>query len=448
MNENKNEGKVKILQMLAEGKITVEQSLELLAQFKDEEEKSRRPHVMYMDPRQVNPNKRRKKNSDCDCDDDDDCDCKWDEDCEYDDEDGWEWDEDNNFGNNMANLGQHIKSSIENSIGVDLAGISSGISQTFKEIGKDLEDVDIDINLDLTGLFGTYKHKSTITYISDPIAQNISQLKLVGKNAKVEIRGYDGDRLRITCKYNPKRKDARILVNENNGSYEVLYDYNAMRSLAIYAEVPRHILVESIHGESKNAHVDLLDVKCGQAHLLTKNSSVRIENTECNEIVARTRNASIKAERLRAGHIDFETNNDKIALERAVANSARLTTSNSKVVTEHCNIRQLFIKTSNAGIKMEHLFGNDTAQDGWDGEHIIEAHTTNGNATIYIPRHVAAMVQASTSNGRVDSDLPGMVMDEISKNYLSGKHKDYDDADKKVRINVSTTNSTIKFRGA
>ena len=200
MNENKNEGKVKILEMLAEGKITVEQSLELLAQFTDEEKSNRSRD--YIDPRQINPNKRR-----------DDSDEDWDGD----------WDEgSSDFANDMANLGRRIKESIEDAIGTDLSSIGSDISNSFREIGRDLEDVDI--NLDVAGLFGYYKHKSTITYISDPIPQSINQLKLLGKNAKVEIKGYNGDRLRITCKFNPKRADAQVLINEDNGSYEVLYD--------------------------------------------------------------------------------------------------------------------------------------------------------------------------------------------------------------------------------
>jgi len=418
MTENKNEGKIKILEMLQEGKITVEQSLELMAQFEQDE----RQKAGYMDPRQINPNKYR-QSRDSDQDDDNAGD----------------------FAGDLANLGQRIKAGIEDAIGADFASIGNDISESFRDIGRELEDVDI--NLDLSGVFGYYKHKSTITYISDPIPQAINQLKLLGKNAKVEIKGYNGDRLRITCRFNPKRSDAQIIVNENNGSYEVLYDYNAMRSLAIYAEVPR-VLIENIHGESKNGHVDLLDIKCRHAHLLTKNSSIRIENAQCDEIVARTRNAAIKAERLVAGHIDFETNNSKIDVEDTVAQTARLTTSNSKVATENCDIKQLFIKTSNAGIKMENIFNNRRSQGDWDTERIVEAYTTNGGVTIYVPRNVAATLQASTSNGRVDCELPNMLMSEISRNYISGKNADYDAAEKKAKINVSTTNSTIKIREA
>lgn len=420
-----NEGKVKILEMLQEGKITVEQSIELMKQFDEDE----RRKYTYTDPRQINPNKR----SDYDHSDE-----NWD----------WDVDNDSDFNENLSNLGQRIKSSIEDALGTDLSDIGNNLGETFREIGRDLEDVGTDINIEFGGIFGGYKHKSSFTYMSDPISQNIAQLKLLAKNSKCEIKGYNGNRIKITCKFNPKRRDAQVVVNENNGSYEVLYDYNAMRSLAIYAEVPRSILVEHIHGESKNSSVELQGVKCRYAQLLTKNSSIRIDDVECEEISARTRNSSIKAERLTAGSIELETSNSKIDVENTTANYARLTTSNSKVHTEHCDIKNLAIKTSNAGIKMENIFKDGVTSDSWDTERIIEAHTNNGGVSIYIPRDVAAMVQASTSNGRVDCEIPNMLMNEVSKNYLSGKNASYDQAAKRAKINISTTNSTIKIREA
>ena len=427
MNENKNEGKVKILEMLAEGKITVEQSLELLAQFNEDEKKSK--HAEYTDPRQINPNKHphifigKPYNY---------------EDEDFDSED---------FGAEMSNLGRRIKESVEDAIGVDFTSIGRDLKSSFEDLADNLDDIDVDIHVDLAGVFGYYKHKSTITYISDPIPQSINQLKLLGKNSSVQIVGYDGDRLRITCKYIAKRPDAQVVVNEDSGSYEVLYDYNAMRSMQIYAEVPR-VFIENIHGESKNSSVTLSGIRCRHAHLLTKNSSIRVEHVDCEEITARTRNSAIKAEELAANSIDFETSNSKISLEDTMAHTARLTTTNSKVATENCDIKQLFIKTSNAGIKMENIFAAAAKQGDWDSERVIEAHTTNGGVSIYIPRDVAAMVNASTSHGRVDCNLPNMLLTETSKNYFSGKNANYDSGAKKVKVNISTTNSTVKIREA
>ena len=424
MSENKNEGKLKILEMLAEGKITVEQSMELLAQFPDEKKND------YIDPRQINPNKRKRGGE-----------YEYEYEYEYDEDD----EEESDFAEDLSSLGRRIKEGIEDAIGTDFATIGAGI----KESLEDLDDVDINIDLTggLGGIFSYHKYKSSMTYISNPIPQAISSLKLLGKNSSVEIKGYDGNQLRITCKFNAKNRDAQVFVNEDNGNFEVLYDYNAMRSMKIYAEVPR-VLVDNIHAETKNSSIDLHGVKARNANLLTKNSSIRVGDVECDEIVARTRNSAIKAERLNATNIDFETSNSKISLEDTAAQSARLTTTNSKVVTEHCDIKQLFIKTTNAGIKMENIFRGTAGQGDWDAERIVEAHTTNGNVAIYVPRDVAAMVQASTSHGRVDCELQNMMMDAMSKHYVNGKSMNYDAAARRVKINVSTTNSAIKIREA
>jgi len=416
-----NEGKIKILEMLQEGKITVEESIKLMEQVPDETPK--------MDPRQINPNKR-KSNDDFDWEDAD-----W----------GGESSEGGDDWGGLPSFANRIKTGIEDMIGTDFASIGNDIKQAF----DDLDDMEPGVHIvGLGQIFGGNKHKSSVSFVSDPIPQAINNLKLLGKNSTVDIKAYDGDCLRITCKYTPKRPDAQVFFSSENDNYEVLYDYNAMRSMAIYAEVPRKAFIENLHGESKNSSVDLAGIRCKNAHLLTKNSSIRIENVTADEIVARTRNSSIKCENLTSNNIEFETSNSKIDVQDSTAQTARLTTSNAKVTTEYCDIKQLFIKTSNAGIKMEHLFKNGAAQDSWDGERIVEAYTSNGGVSIYLPRDVAAMVQASTSNGRIDSELPNMLMNETSKNYMSGKSADYDQAAKRAKINVSTSNSSIKFRRA
>jgi len=401
MNENKNEGKVKILEMLSEGKIGVDEAMELLKQFPDEKEKKVRIFSAgeEIDPRQINPNKQ---------------------------EDNLEDRVIEMDFSGLSNLGQSIKKTVARAM-------------------ESLEDLDINIDFDFD--LGGSRHRSTMTYISDPIQGSIDTLKLIGKNSSVKVDGYSGNELRITCTYSSKRPDVQVLVNEENGVYELLYDYNAVRSMQIYCEVP-HAYIENLHAESKNSSVELNNVKGRFFNLITKNSSIKIDNVECDEITARTKNSGISAEKLAAGHIDFETTNSKIDLEGVTAETVRITTTNGKVVTEYVDAKQLFVKTTNSGIKMENIFRSPAQGGNWETERIIEAHTTNGGVTIYVPREIAAMVQASTSNGRVDCECQNMLMGEISKNYINGRSQNYESSPMKAKINISTTNSAIKIKEA
>ncbi|MCL2397737.1 MAG: DUF4097 domain-containing protein [Defluviitaleaceae bacterium] len=402
MTENKNEGKIKVLEMLSEGKITTAEALELLKQFPEEEERQGYDRI---DPRQINPNKVHHT---------------------YETE------------REPEGLGHKINEGIKDVLGVDFADIGNSIRENLEDLG------DLDINLDLADIFVGHGYQSSITYVSDPIGQNIAALRLLGKNAKVEVVGCDGNQLRITCKFKAKRPDAQVFVNEDKGSYEVLYDYNAMRSMQIYCEVPR-VLVEEIHAETKNDKVEMWRINARHIDLLTKNAAIKIGDIQAKEIIAKTGNDNIYAERIKAREIALQTSNAKIAIERITADIARLTTTNSKVVTEGSDIKHLFVKTTNAGIKLENIF-KALGPDAWGGERTIDAYTTNGGVTMYIPRDVAATVQASTSNGRIDCDLHHMLAGEMSKNYINGRSQSYDTSAKKVKVGIRTTNATIKIK--
>jgi len=414
MSEQKNEGKMKILQMLSEGTIAVEDAMKLLEQFKDEEPTRRdsrpprpprperprrpdRPHVYFGHVHGNGPDPRVRPNVD-----------------------------------ERENVGEAI--SFAESIGEKISGALSK-----------LDNLDIDFDFDFSDVFGTkHRYANTVTYISDPIAQNIAALKLMGKNAKVEIEGYDGKELRITCAYKSKRPDVQVFVNEEHGGFEVQYDYNAMYSMEIKCEVPR-AFVEEIHAESKNSAIKLQDVNGRTFNLLTKNGGIKLEKVRADEITAKTRNSAIQAEEVAADTISLETSNSKIDAEYITANVAHFVTSNSKVETEDLDIKQLYIKTSNSGIKMENIFQN-LAETG--GERTVEAHTSNGGVSIYIPRNVAAMLQASTTHSRVDCHLQDLLVGDVSKNYINGRTHDYDNAMAKAKINISTTNGAIKIREA
>jgi len=419
MNEQKNEGKMKILQMLSEGTIGVEDAMKLLEQFKEEGHESarregrpprpprpprperprrpERPHVYFGHVHGNGPDPRRRPEVD-------------------------------------VQDGSHKAMSFAESIGEKISGALSK-----------LDNLDIDIDFDFSDVFGTkHRYSNTVTYISDPIAQNIASLRLMGKNATVKIEGYDGKELRITCAYKSKRPDAQVTICEEHGGFEVQYDYNAMYSMEISCEVPQ-AFVEEIHAESKNSGIKLHGINGRTYNILTKNGGIKLEKVRADEITAKTRNSSIQAEEVTADTISLETSNSKINAEYITANVAHFVTSNSKVETEDLDIKQLYIKTSNSAIKMENIFQN-FAETG--GERTVEAHTSNGGVSIYIPRNVAATLQASTTNSRVDCHLQDLLVGDVSKNYINGRTHDYDNAMAKAKINISTTNGTIKIREA
>ena len=392
-----SEARIKILEMLQEGKITVDEAMAMLAQI-PEDGKSQERHS--------DSHERKGHRS-------------------Y------------NF-DGLSNIGSDIRSAIDDAL--DTLGDEFGVHIGIGGAGK--------------------RHYAN--FVSQSITtDSIPSLRLLGKNAPVTICGHDGNEILINTKYSTKSRDATINLQEDGGNFELLYDYNTIRSLYIECFVPRHILVERIHGESKNSPIELYEVQAGSVELLTKNSKISIRDVRASEIIARTKNSNIYADGVTTSNLDLETGNSKIDIENVTAKTARLKTSNGKIETENINIQQLYLKTSNASIKLEDAFnfepevyteaefGNQTRPEDrvqTTVERVVEATTSNGKVEVHIPNDIAVKLQASTSNGRIDSDLTNLIAHEIGKNYLHATSQNYDTTTKKVRIAIYTSNANVKIK--
>jgi len=408
-----NEGKVKILEMLQEGKITVQESLELLKQFEEEQ-----PSPPYMD--------------------------------DYDDE-AMNFEERldgifDNIGNivssNLDKAGRNIDKALNN---------AEGFSE-FSIGGKNVKIV----------AFGPgTKPGIGKSFASRPITGDIAFIKLMSKNSPVQIKGYAGDTVQINVKYNPKRKDAQVVIQEEGGGFEVLYDYNAMRWLGIECLVP-NALVNQIHGESKNSSIVFSDVRAGNAVLITKNSNIKIRDINCHSLLAKTGNSNLYARNVVAHELDLQTSNSKIETENVKAHIARLTTSNAKIELEDIDANEIYVKTSNASVKLDNAYWetNEAAEPvatvgsqyppGHEkapkSERIVDIKTSNASIGVGVPADAAVKLQASTSNGGVQCKLQNLIANEVSKNYFNGKTYDYESRQKQVKLNLSSSNGAIKIK--
>ncbi|MCL2169753.1 MAG: DUF4097 domain-containing protein, partial [Defluviitaleaceae bacterium] len=341
-----------------------------------------------------------------------------------------------------------------------LAGLGQFISETVGNALESLEDIDVDVDVS----FGGRGNKRTMNYVSNMVTTDIPSIKLMGKNAPVEIKGYDGDCVKMYIRYNPKRGDANIVVSEEGGGFELLYDYNSVRWLAIECHVP-NVFIGNIHGENKNSKVQLESVTADRVTLISSNSAIKMKNITCPNIVGRTKNSAIYAKNIATTDIDLQTSNSKIDVEHIKAKTARLTTSNSNVKTEDVDIEQLYIKTSNGGVKVENVFPEGfevrgtvvtpTTNNGHPlyashtsavAERSVDVHTSNGNISVNVPRDVAMKLQASTSNAKIDFNRHNMIVEEMSKNYYNGKSSDYDGSYKKAKLKLNTSNATVKVK--
>ena len=384
------DGKLKILQMLDEGKITVEQSIELLKQFPEEAHDER---------------------------------------YEHDDQ------------------GEDVDSIVENALNAvhsSLSGLGS-IGEQIRDGINEAVNNSMSTNYAFKGSRGkgisihferSNRKKETASFT----VTEVSCLNLLAKNAPVVIKGYSGDVVSIEVSYAPKKRDASIGHRTDDGLFELVYDYNAIRWLGISCLVPREML-KQIHAETKNSSIVLENVNAQSIVAMTTNSSIQLENITCSTVYAKTSNSTISADNVLATTVDLLTSNAPIKTAGLKADAARLHTSNGQVKNVNIDVIDLSIKTRNASIKTE-LFALNSQNSQ---EHVVDAQTSNGKIVIEVPNGIAVDLQASTSNGSIKHDLSNFVADEFSKNYLKGKTSDYSNFPCRARLALNTSNASIKI---
>ena len=234
---------------------------------------------------------------------------------------------------------------------------------------------------------------------SRSVSQGINRLVLVGKNAKVKVRGYDGDTIRVECEYNARREDAEVYFHEESGVFKLIYDEDIIRSMKITCEVPR-VLIK-----------DLL--------VASKNDKILVEG-------------------LTSSKIHVETKNAKITAENICADTAIFRTKNARIDTQNSNITHMYLSTTNTGLKFAFA-------GGWEGERTLEAVTTNGGIAIALPSDVGLNIEAETSNSKISCNRDDMNYSKFSKRYMLGESQNYNFGGKRMRVKLSTGNSSIKI---
>lgn len=109
------------------------------------------------------------------------------------------------------------------------------------------------------------------------------------------------------------------------------------------------------------------------------------------------------------GDVQGHTSGGDVKVD-SVIGSVKVTTSGGEVVLLRINGR-IFGETSGGNIEAR-LVGENKG---------VHLETSGGNVSVYLPKDVAANVQASTSGGSVKCDLPVMVLGKISEDELHGK---------------------------
>lgn len=246
---------------------------------------------------------------------------------------------------------------------------------------------------------------STVNYTEKTyIAENeITELTVRDSNTGIEIKTYNGDRVKLVYaenereKYDITQSDDGLTV-EKNVSVSIYdffnFDFDFMsHALRIYipegTEVKLNAVTSnaSIQSESiefsdielktSNGKIELTDVNCGgSAVLTTSNSTIKLENiTVKDRLDCSTGNGGITLSDIKAGSVEADSSNAPITLGTVSAESLNAETSNGRIEINGLNItREIRLKTSNSGISGK--------LKGGIGDYSITSSTSNGSNSL------------------------------------------------------------------
>ncbi len=154
--------------------------------------------------------------------------------------------------------------------------------------------------------------------------------------------------------------------------------------------------------------------------------------------------------------------NGRITVEDLVLTRAQLNTSNGRIVCSGVTARDVEARTSNGRIILDRVIGNVVARTSNGSIRVgtvrvekdadYDLATSNGSVRIRpeIRDDIGYSVEASTSLGRIKTDLPGLAFDEDNRRRHGRKSikahtEGFDEKPIKVRIRATTTNGSVRI---
>jgi len=278
---------------------------------------------------------------------------------------------------------------------------------------------------------------------AENVPDEISSINLKGKNAKLEVIATEDNNISLEAFFKPKHNmDPHIFFEKSNGNYSLLYDRNAVHSMGIRLRVPNN-KIKDLYVETKNSDIYLRGLNINTGDVLTKNSSIQVDNMNGSYLSLETKNAPIYVNNTNFSELEVKTSNAKAILDTLNCGNLTVQTTNGSVKIDSSDIRYILAKATNAGIRLENMANGSSGQYQ---KYSVDLFTINSNISVNYPGCSAPLkLNASTTSGRINCKREDLEYKTLDKNYIDAISKDYDDAHQTLDIKAQTTNGNISI---
>ena len=270
---------------------------------------------------------------------------------------------------------------------------------------------------------------------------NFKSLKLIGKNSHIKVSTHLKRTIEINGWYKQSRhNDPMICFDENNGNYQLSYNYHGVKYLGCEVMIPETFL-SLLAIENSNAAVSLNNINSSEIFVKTKNAQIELSKCQSDVLTGITKNSHINLIKYRGARVELVTTNARIFVKDATAKEAEFRTTNADILVQNSHFMKQSLETKNAQITLD-LMSQAFFEEG---HYEIDGRTTNANIEVLLPEgeEVPFRINGSTKRGNVVTQEANLVVNARDRGYLVAESKAFNSSNKKMIFNFQTTNGDI-----
>lgn len=448
--------KMMILNMLEEGKISIDEASKLIEVLDEAEAKELDENGFFSKLKEEAISKNDTRNKDK---------SKKDQ--------NWE----RNFEERMENLGKKIESKFDKDFAKKFEAKGEQFGEKMGRLGENIAESTASLTdklLDMVenvvdkgnfvNIFGNHetiaeKHEKNISNIDNP------ELVFQGVNGKILLKTWEEDKVHVNAICQVRKKDLDL----NNPIYSIYEDGNKVifkpsftRHLGTKLEIkiPKKEY-EKIHLMTTNGRIQASELNLKHLVCNTTNSTVNLSDVESPQIDIDTKNGKIRLEDIKATNLVLNTSNSTIQLTDVKSTDIKATTKNGKIILEDVITDSVLAKTSNASINITdskaRVFDTETSNGkinihDIDINRLDDLYMKTSNASIeanFTNHNKPFRIDTKTSMGKITVNIPNLVYDVNDQKDLGTKrivaHSPEFSEENGVKVIALTSNGSIQI---
>ena len=252
------------------------------------------------------------------------------------------------------------------------------------------------------------------------VAEQGSELSLSGLNGNVLVRGYNGDKISAKVYYVSKHGGARIDLVALGSKYYLDYDESDFTSVCIDAFVP--------------------EKRFGDVRLSATNGALTVSMLTTDNVKLESLNGKTELSGLITKNLLVECSNGALHLGDIAAANAAIENFNAPISAVNTDVAQMKMSTINGSISLR--MADFRCFDEYDWE--MEA--SNAKMSVALPASAALgySIRAAAALGAVKLRQSGLYFKRDERSFAEAQSVRYDAAEKKVRLNLATSNALLE----